>query len=212
MRSAERLVRVEVHQVGAEIAGAGDAQDGVHVRPVEIDQSARRVDPPGDLGDLRLEHPQRVRVGDHHDGHLGVELRGQVVQIDEPLRRAPHGHDAEAGHGGAGGVGAVGAVGDEHHAAALAAVAEVGGRDQQGGQLAVGARPPAAATRPPARKSLPACAAPGRAAPACPAASLPADKDAGGGSPAGRPAARSAWDCTSSYRSPADRSGYRPTC
>ena len=49
VRAAERLVRVEVHHVGAEIAGPGDAEDGVHVRAVEIDQAAGVVDQLGDL-------------------------------------------------------------------------------------------------------------------------------------------------------------------
>ena len=49
VRAAEGLVRVEVHHVGAEIAGPGDAQDGVHVGAVEIDQPAGVVDHLGDL-------------------------------------------------------------------------------------------------------------------------------------------------------------------
>ena len=71
VRAAEGLVRVEVHQVGAEIAGPGDAQDGVHVGPVEIDQPAGVVDHPGDLLDPRLEQPERVRIGNHEHGRLG---------------------------------------------------------------------------------------------------------------------------------------------
>ena len=45
VRAAEGLVRVEVHHVGAEIAGPRDAEDGVHVRAVEVDQPAARRGP-----------------------------------------------------------------------------------------------------------------------------------------------------------------------
>ena len=40
VRSGERLVDVVVHHVDAEIARPGDAEDGVHVRPVQVDQRA----------------------------------------------------------------------------------------------------------------------------------------------------------------------------
>ena len=38
MRAGEGLVDVVVHHVDAEIARPGDAENGVHVGPVEIDQ------------------------------------------------------------------------------------------------------------------------------------------------------------------------------
>ena len=40
VRRAERFVRVEVHDVHAEVAGPGDAQNRVHVGPVEIKHRA----------------------------------------------------------------------------------------------------------------------------------------------------------------------------
>ena len=46
MRAAEGLVRIEVHHVGAKISRAGDAQDGVHVGPVQVDQATQGVHPP----------------------------------------------------------------------------------------------------------------------------------------------------------------------
>ena len=54
-----------------------------------------------------------------------------------PVGQRFHGDRFEAGHRGAGGVGAVGAVGDEDFRAFFAAVAEVGGGDPEGGQLAM---------------------------------------------------------------------------
>ncbi len=137
VRAAEGLVRVEVHHVGAEIARPRDAQDGVHVGPVEIDQPAGVVDHLGDLLDPRLELPERVRVGNHEHGRLVVELGGQIVNIDEPFGRALDGDDLEAGHGGAGGIGAVGGVGDQHGGAFFAPIAEIGGGHEHGGHFAV---------------------------------------------------------------------------
>ena len=48
-------MRIVVHHVGAEIAGPRDAEDGVHVGAVQIDQAALLVDQVGDLRDLRVE-------------------------------------------------------------------------------------------------------------------------------------------------------------
>ena len=67
-----------------------------------------------------------------------AELGLQVLQIDEPLGIALDGDGVEPGERGAGRVGAVGAVGDEHLLAVrLAHVAEVRGRDVEGGQFAL---------------------------------------------------------------------------
>ena len=108
MRAAEGLVRVVVHHVGAEIARPGDAQDGVHVRPVEIDQPAVRRGPYRQSARImRLEDAQRVGVGDHEHGRVVVELRRQIVQVDQAVDVRLDGHRLEAGHRGAGRVGAV---------------------------------------------------------------------------------------------------------
>ena len=48
VRAGERLVDVVVHHVDAEVAGPGDAEDGVHVGAVEVDQRRRVVDQLGD--------------------------------------------------------------------------------------------------------------------------------------------------------------------
>ena len=58
-------MQVEVHDVHAEVARPGLADERVHVRAVAVDQAALRVDDPRHLADLILEHPQGVRVGQH---------------------------------------------------------------------------------------------------------------------------------------------------
>jgi len=137
VRAAEGLVRVEVHHVGAEIAGAADAQDGVHVGAVKINESAAGVDSLRDQPHAAFEQPQRAGVRDHEYGDLIVKLRAQVVEIDEALSGALHGDRFEPGHAGARGVRAVSAIGGQNSGALLALVAKVSRGRQQRGELSV---------------------------------------------------------------------------
>ncbi len=128
-----------MHHVGAEVAGPGDAEDGIHVGAVEVNQGAALVDQLRDCRNLRVEQADGVRVGNHEHRGTVVELRFQIIEIDEAAAIALDRHGIEAGDGGAGRVGAVGAVGDEDaRAVFLAAVLEVGVGHQQGRQLALG--------------------------------------------------------------------------
>src|SRR5262249_60374922 len=88
VRAGEGLVDVVMLHVGAEVARAREAQDGVHVGPVEVDQGAVLVQQIGDGANLLLEQSEGVRVGDHEHGGALVELRLQVVEIDQALRVA----------------------------------------------------------------------------------------------------------------------------
>jgi hypothetical protein len=65
VRDAERLVEIQVADVGAEIAGPAQADLGVHVRPVHVDLATVPVDDVADLPDLLLEHPVRRGIGHH---------------------------------------------------------------------------------------------------------------------------------------------------
>ena|SRR5438128_10578058 len=67
VRSAARLVQVKMHDVKTHIAGPGDAQDSVGIRPVIVELPSRFVDELRDLHNLAVEETQCVRVG-HHDG------------------------------------------------------------------------------------------------------------------------------------------------
>ena len=59
-------MQIEVHHVDAEVAGARDAQDGVEVGAVAVDEAALRWCTISQmLGDVLLEQPERVRVRDH---------------------------------------------------------------------------------------------------------------------------------------------------
>ena len=85
MRTGKCLVRIEMHHVGAEIAGTRDAQDGVHVGAVQIDQPAAAVNPSGDLTDLPVEQSERVGIGHHQ--HRDVVVQFRAGRPDRPCRR-----------------------------------------------------------------------------------------------------------------------------
>ena len=140
--NAKRFVQIEVADVGADVAGGGEADLGVHVGPVHVDLAAVRVDRGADVFDRGLEDAVRRRVGDHERGEIvGVRggFRGEVVDVDVALGIAGDGHDGEAAHRGAGGVGAVGTGRNQADVAvALAARLVVGADDEQAGVFTLG--------------------------------------------------------------------------
>jgi hypothetical protein len=143
VRDAERLVQVEVADVGAEPARLGQPDQRVEVRAVDVDLAAGVVHRGADVADADLEHAVGAGVGDHQRGQalaVLVDLRAQVVEVDVAGRRGADDDDAHAGHDGAGGVGAVRAGRDQADVAlALAVRAVVAADRQQAGQLALAA-------------------------------------------------------------------------
>src|SRR6185312_12485278 len=65
MRNAERLVQVEMADVGAVVAGPGQADLRVHVGAVEINLAAMVMHDVADLANMLLEHAVRRGIGDH---------------------------------------------------------------------------------------------------------------------------------------------------
>ena len=65
VRSGEGLVEVEVHHIDAAVAGFENAEQGVHVRAVAINQPAGFVDDADDFGGILIEQTERIRVGEH---------------------------------------------------------------------------------------------------------------------------------------------------
>ena len=63
---AERLVQVEMADVGPERARLGQSDEGVEVGAVDVDLPAGVVDETADLADALLEHAVRRRIGEHH--------------------------------------------------------------------------------------------------------------------------------------------------
>ena len=141
VRNAEGFVEIEVADVGADVAGGGEADLGVHVGAVHVNLAAVGVDRGADVFDRGLEDAVGGRVGDHQRGEgvgVGGGLGGEVGDVDVAVGVAGDGDDLEAAHGGAGGIGAVGAGGDEADVAvALVAGFMIRADDQEAGILAL---------------------------------------------------------------------------
>ena len=143
VRDGEGLVQVQVAHVGADVAGAAEADLGVHVGAVHINQPAVLVDDAADVLDGFLEDAVGGGVSHHERGEFGavlLSLGPEVGEADVAVVVAGHGHDAQAGHDGAGGVGAVGGGRDQTDAPMIiAARIEVSADDEQAGVFALGA-------------------------------------------------------------------------
>ena len=134
VRDAERLVQVEVRDVGAERTRLGDADERVHVGAVDVDLSARVVHEATDLADGLLVHAVRGRVRDHQRRQLVVvltDLRLQIIEIDIAALVARHHDDAHASHDSARRVGAVGGDRDQADVAMVVTTAAVVRADRQ---------------------------------------------------------------------------------
>ena len=140
VRRRKRLVQVQVHHVHAEIAGARDAGQRVHVGAVHIEQGAARVQQFGNLGDARLERAERGRVGDHQRGDVVGDQVLQMLEVHLPARVGADIFHFVAGDDGGGGIGSVRRIGDQHFLARVAAAGQTGANQQQAGQFALRAR------------------------------------------------------------------------
>ena len=74
---AERLVQVEVADVGTELARLGQADERVEVGAVDVHLTAGVVDDVADLADRLLEHAVRRGVR-HHDRRRGVSPTASI--------------------------------------------------------------------------------------------------------------------------------------
>ena len=111
MGNAEGLMQIEVADITAEVARFGGADQGVHVRAVDVDPAAVLVDDFAELFDFSLKDAVGAWVGDHHCGQLIAELLAllpQFCQIDIALRVAANHHHLHPGHLGTRRVRAVG--------------------------------------------------------------------------------------------------------
>ena len=92
----ERFVQVEVRDVTADIAVAGESEKRVEVCAVNVDLTARVVNGTGDLADSVLVHAVRRRVGDHESRQIVAEFGdfgAKVVNVNITVVPARHDHD-----------------------------------------------------------------------------------------------------------------------
>ena len=114
-------MQVQVADVAAELARRRDADQRVHVRPVDVDPPAMLVHEPAQILHMRVEDAVGRWVGDHHRGQLGGVLlaaRLQVGHVDVAFVVALHHDDAHADHLRTGRIGAVRRFGNQADGAA----------------------------------------------------------------------------------------------
>ena len=70
MGNAEGFVQIEVADIGADEARAGEADLGVHVGAVHVHLAAGVVDDAADIADVFLEHAVGAGIGDHEGGEF----------------------------------------------------------------------------------------------------------------------------------------------
>src|SRR2546429_7074348 len=104
---------VDVDAVEAEIAGAGDAEERVHVRAVAVYERARGVHRVADLTHALLEETERVRIRQHEARDVWSQRALQRVEVDVAARVALHGRDLVAAHRRGRGVRPMRGVGDD---------------------------------------------------------------------------------------------------
>ena len=135
MGNAERLVQVDMADVGAEVGRPRMPDEGIEVGTVEIDLAAGAMDDVANLDNRRLEDAMGRGVRDHEGGEaLGVLFgkRLECGDIDVAIVIARHHHHLEPGEHGAGRIGAMGRSGDEADVAlAFAARLVIGANTQE---------------------------------------------------------------------------------
>jgi len=173
VRGRERLVDVVVHHVEPHVAGATAAEQGVEVRAVVVEESARVVHDVGDLRDVALEEPDRVRVGQHERGGVVADGRLKRLDVDSPVVAGWEFDHVVARQRGGREVRPVRGGGDHDLGPVVAVVLVVRLRDRDTGELAGGARGRLERRRPSiprSRRGTPGAGTAVRGSPARPAA------------------------------------------
>ncbi len=134
MGNREGLVQIQMADIRADVARAGQADLRVHVGAVHIDLAAVGVDDAGDLADAFLVDPMGARVSHHQTGQVILVQFGlfaQIRHVDIALLVAFHQHDLQAAHCGAGRIGAVCRGGYQRDIAVRVAARMMVGTDHQ---------------------------------------------------------------------------------
>ena len=129
-----------MHHIDAQITGADNAQQGVHVGTIAIDQSAGIMDDLDCFHDLLFKETEGIGVGDHQASQGVVCLGFDGFKVNIPVTIGGDFDDLEAAHGGTGRVCAVGRIRNEHLGALrVAVVLMVGGDDLDADHFSLGA-------------------------------------------------------------------------
>ena len=140
VRNRKGLVRVEMHEIEAHVAGARVAHDGVRVGAVVVHEAAGFMNRRGNGGNVIFEEAERVRIGHHAHGGIGPEDRADLFDADPSALAARQRNYFEAAHCCGSRIGAVRGIGDDHFVALrFATLFEVFLGDEQRTELGVGA-------------------------------------------------------------------------
>ena len=114
--NAKRFVKIEMTDVGSDMARRGEADLRIHIRAIHVDLATVGMNCVADVFDRGFEYAVRGRIGDHQRGEI-VAVRFcfgfEITDVDIAVFIAGHGHDFQTAHGGTGGIGAVRAGGDQ---------------------------------------------------------------------------------------------------
>ena len=120
VRYAERLVQIQMRNVGAEFARRRQPDQRIEVCAIDVDLTAVGVHDLADVADARFEHTVRRRIGDHDGGEVGAMRFGlglEILQVDVAAIVARNDHHLHAGHLGGRRIGAVRRRGNQAHVA-----------------------------------------------------------------------------------------------
>ena len=94
--------------VEAHVPGPGHAQDGVEVGAVVVQQAADLVHRRRDRGNVLLEEPKRVGVGQHDARHVPIQAGPEGLEVDQAAVVRGHGDGLVAAKGHRRWIGAMG--------------------------------------------------------------------------------------------------------
>ncbi len=78
---AERLVQIEVHDVVSHVTRPGYPHERVQIGAVHIHETPGLMHEFADLGDIGLEHSERIGIGQHHSRNVFVQCRAQGSHV-----------------------------------------------------------------------------------------------------------------------------------
>ena len=130
-------MQIEVHDVDAEIAGARDAHQRVHVGAVHVNLRAFGVQDFRDARDVLFEYAERVGIGDHQRGDVFIHRARERFHIHHAALVRLDIFHLVSGHRRRGGIGAVRGIRDQEFLARIALRFEQRADQQNPGELAV---------------------------------------------------------------------------
>ena len=139
MRNAERLMEIQMTDVGAHVARPAQSHLGVHVGAVHVHLPAGVMHDPADLLDRRFEDAMCGRIRHHQRTQGGAVLRGlrpQIGHVDVAVRVRLYDDDVHPRHDGARGIRPMRRLGNQAGLPmSFAARLVIGANDEQAGEF-----------------------------------------------------------------------------